>query len=144
MVKSGYTPQGNAPFHQTIQPSCKQIPTSYHTPDPSNFDNTSLDQRDLITECKILSIPSRLIKQCCPTILPSNLVSHFICSNVKKEVDNYNKGKRLNTSLHVPGWPRFMSKVMMRLITENTQSLTLRTISQMTQTLCKTQTLKTY
>ena len=78
-----------------------------------------------------------------PIYLPKH-IHNMLSDDVKKELDKYNQEKMLNTSLLVPGQPRSMSKIMMRLNTQNTQSLTLKTISQMTHIPCKTQTLKTF
>ena len=69
-----------------------------------------------------------------PVYLPKHIYN-MLSDDVRKELDKYNRGRRLDTSLVIPELPNPMSKIMMMLITQTTQSLTLRIISQMTHTL---------
>ena len=77
-----------------------------------------------------------------PIYLPKHIYNMF--SEDIKEIDKYNQKRRLNTSLHIPGWPRFMSKTMKRLTILTILSLTWRTISMKTHILCKIQILKIF
>ena len=71
-------------------------------------------------------------------------IYNMLSEDIKKELDKYNKEKRLNTIPLIPGWPRFMSKIMKRLIVLTTLRLTWRTTSMKNHILCKTKILKIF
>ena len=54
---------------------------------------------------------------------------NMLSDDFKQELVKCNQEKKLNTSLHVPEWPRSMSKIMMRLTTHIVPSLILQIIS---------------
>ena len=64
-----------------------------------------------------------------PVYLPKHVATCLVMMSRRNKISTTKK-RRLNTSLHIPGWPRSMSKIMMRLTTQIILSLSLRIISQ--------------
>ena len=62
--------------------------------------------------------------RCNGSIYLPNHIYNMLSEDTNKDLDKYNQEKRLNTNIHITGWPRCRSKTTKRLIVLIIQNLT--------------------